>query len=94
MQAERRPSRVVKMSHCIAKRFAGVAIEDLNVGGLARGDQAQAVHDAAWAQIASMLDCKAAKAGGPVVRVDRRGTSQTCPECGIIKPKAQAEESL
>jgi transposase len=49
MQAERGPSRVEKMSHRIAKRFAGVAIEDLNVGDLARGDQAKAVHDAAWA---------------------------------------------
>jgi transposase len=45
------------------------------------------VHDASWAQLISMLDYKAAKAGGAVVKVDPRGTSQECPQCGQIAVK-------
>ena len=37
------------------------------------------------------LSYKAANAGGSVVLVDPRGTSQTCPECGLIRPKTLAE---
>jgi transposase len=31
-----------------------------------------------------MLDYKAEQAGGQVIKVDPRGTSQTCHECGQI----------
>ena len=59
--------------------------------GLARTMLAKAIHNAAWGQLISMLDYKAAKAGGQVIKIDPRGTSQTCPECGTIKPKTLAE---
>src|SRR5919206_1468543 len=80
-----------KLSHQLAGEFTHIAVEDLNVQGLARTMLAKAIHNAAWAQLISMLDYKAARAGGRVIRVDPRGTSQTCPECGTIKPKALAE---
>ena len=38
-----------------------------------------------------MLDYKAASAGVELVKVDPRGTSQTCPECGIVAAKTLAE---
>jgi len=34
---------------------------------------------------------KAASAGVELVKVDPRGTSQTCPECGIVAAKTLAE---
>ena len=43
---------------------------------------AKHVADASWAQLTAMLDYKAASAGVEIVRVDPRGTSQTCPGCG------------
>lgn len=80
-----------KLTHNLVNRFGQIAIEDLNIKGLASGMFAKHVHDAAWAQIASMLDYKAAKAGGRVIKVDPRGTSQTCPECGTIAAKTLSE---
>src|SRR5215472_8429935 len=47
--------------------------------------------DASWAQLAAMLDYKAASAGVEFVRVGPRGTSQECPQCGQIAAKALDE---
>src|SRR3546814_526787 len=80
-----------KLSAGIVDRFAAIAVEDLNIKGLARGMLAREVHDAAWAQLIGMVDYKAERAGGRVVRVDPRGTSQICPECGTIRAKSLAE---
>ena len=79
-----------KLTRGLVDRFGRIAIENLNIKGLARGMHAKHVHDAAWAQIAAMLRYKAEKAGGVCVEVDPRGTSQTCPECGIIAAKTLA----
>jgi putative transposase len=88
--ANRRRDFCHKLTHDLVSRFGRIAVEDLNVSGLARGILAKHVHDAAWAQIASMLDYKAASAGGQVIKVDPRGTSQTCPECGATAAKTLA----
>lgn len=89
--ARKRSDFLHKVSASIASRFASIAIEDLNVKGLARGMLAKDVNDAAWTQLASMLRYKAARAGGMLIEVDPRGTSQTCPDCGTNKPKTLAE---
>lgn len=89
--ARERSDFLHKLSASIVSRFAAIAIEDLNVKGLARGMLAKEVSDAAWAQFASMLRYKAAKAGSMLIEVDPRGTSQTCPDCGTIKPKTLVE---
>lgn len=87
----RRADMLHKLSADLVSRFAAIGVEDLNIKGLARGMLAKEVNDAAWAQLVSMLDYKAAKAGGRMVKVDPRGTSQTCPECGTIKAKQLSE---
>ena len=68
-----------------------IAIEKLNVRGLARSALARSVNDAAWGQFIQILSDKAASAGRKVVKVDPRGTSQTCPECGVIEAKKLSE---
>lgn len=88
--AARRRDMCHKLTRGLVDRFGRIAIEDLNIKGLARGMHAKHVHDAAWAQIAAMLRYKAANAGGEFIEVDPRGTSQTCPACGIIAPKTLA----
>jgi putative transposase len=80
-----------KESRKLVNRFGRIALEDLNIKGLAGGMLAKQVHDAAWAKFVSMVSYKAANAGCEIVKVDPRGTSQTCPECGTIKPKALSE---
>ena len=89
--AARRRDFLHKLSRRIVREHSHIALENLNVKGLARTMLAKAVHNAAWAQLSAMLSYKAANAGGGVVLVDPRGTSQTCPECGLIRPKTLAE---
>lgn len=80
-----------KQSRALANRFGRIGVEALNIKGLARGMLAKDVHDASWGTFISMLRYKAANAGGDLIEIDPRGTSQTCPECGTVKAKTLAE---
>lgn len=75
-----------KLSRRIVNRFGLIAVEDLNIKGLAGGMLAKSVHDAGWAQFISYLTYKAEWAGRELVKIDPRGTSQTC-LCGLRVPK-------
>ena len=68
-----------------------IYVENLNIKGLARGMLSRSVHDAGWGGFLHWLRVKAESAGREVVEVDPRGTSQTCPDCGTVKPKALSE---
>jgi putative transposase len=76
-----------KLSHQVVGRFGLIAVEGLNVRGLARTPLSKSIHDAGWSFFADKLTYKAASAGRVLVKVDPRGTSQTCP-CGVRVPKA------
>lgn len=75
----------------LVRRFGTIAVEKLNTKGLARSALARSVNDAAWGQFISILSDKAESAGRKVIKVDPRGTSQTCPECGQVKAKELRE---
>ena len=89
--ARRRDTYLHKVSRDLAHRFGTIAIEALNVRGLAKGILAKSVNDASWGKLIHMLGYKAAIAGSRLIEVDPRHTSQTCPECGEIKAKALSE---
>ena len=76
-----------KTAHAIVQRFGSIAVEDLNVNGLARMRLAKQVHDAGWAQFTTILASKAESAGREFYRVDPRGTSQECSGCQERVPK-------
>ena len=82
-----------KESRKLVNRFGRIAIENLNIKGLAGGMLAKHVNDASWAQLTSMISYKAGNAGCEIVMVDPRGTSQTCPECGTVARKTLAERT-
>jgi putative transposase len=88
--AAQRRDGLHKLSCDLTRRFSHLAMEDLNVKGLAGGMLAKAVHNAAWGTLAGMIAYKAANAGGQVVLVDPRGTSRTCPACGAVAAKSLA----
>lgn len=71
----------------LVQRFDAIAVEDLNVRGLARSMLAKQVTDAGWSAFTSILESKAECAGREFVRVDPRGTSQRCSGCGTVVPK-------
>ncbi|MGX7895447.1 RNA-guided endonuclease InsQ/TnpB family protein [Tsuneonella sp. HG222] len=75
----------------LVRKFGLIAVEHLNVKGLARSRLARDVNDAAWGSFLGILSDKAASAGCRVVKVDPRGTSQTCPSCGTVKSKDLSE---
>jgi putative transposase len=79
-----------KLSRQVVSRFGLIAVENLNVKGLAGGMLAKSVHDAGWSSFIDKLTYKAASAGRVLVKVDPRGTSQMCP-CGASVPKALKE---
>lgn len=89
--AARRRDFSHKLSRDLVNRFSHIAMEDLNIKGLAAGMLAKSVHNAAWNQLVQHIGYKAECAGSTVRLVDPRGTSQTCPECGMIKRKTLAE---
>lgn len=76
-----------KLSKNFVTTYSLVAVEDLNIKGLASGMLAKSVNDAAWSLFINMLEYKAVNAGSLVIRVDPRRTSQTCPECSNIVKK-------
>jgi len=71
----------------LVRRFDVIAVENLNVKGLAQMALAKQVHDAGWAQFTTILRAKAESAGREVVAVDPRGTSQECSGCGVVVKK-------
>ncbi len=79
-----------KLSRKLVNKYGLIAVEDLNVKGLAGGMLAKSVHDAGWSQFIAMLAYKAESAGRKLVKVDPRGTSQTC-VCGGRVSKTLAD---
>lgn len=75
-----------KVAFWLVATFGLIAVEDLNVRGLAGGMLAKSVHDVGWPAFLTKLAYKAESAGRELVKVDPRGTSQTC-LCGERVPK-------
>lgn len=71
----------------LLETYDAVAVEDLNVKGLARGMLAKWVHDVAWSQFLTILENKAESAGRVVERVEAAGTTQECSGCGEVVRK-------
>lgn len=76
-----------KVALNLVQRFDSIAVEKLNVAGLARGRLSKQVLDAAWSQFTSILKAKAESAGREFFEVDPRGTSQRCSGCDTVVPK-------
>ena len=79
-----------KTSRTLVETYGVIAVEDLNVKGLASGMLAKSVHDAGGSAFINKLDDKAAEAGRQLVCVNPRGTSQTC-LCGAKVRKTLAQ---
>src|SRR5690606_15294946 len=75
-----------KVALGLVRRFDVIAVEKLNIKGLARGMLAKQVQDAAWGGFVTILQGKAECAGREVWQVDPRGTSQRCSKCGTTVP--------
>lgn len=70
-----------------------IAHENLNVGGMGRGNLARSIHDVGWSQFFQILAFKAECAGKRVVAVDPRYTSQRCNACGHTEKANRVNQS-
>lgn len=84
--ASQRSDFLHKESRKIVNRYALIAVEDLDISKLASSRFGKSICDAGWGSFIFMLGYKAECAGRRVVKVDARGTSQTC-LCGERVPK-------
>jgi IS605 OrfB family transposase len=75
-----------KTARVLANTSGVIAVEDLNVKGVAGGMLAKSVNDAGWSAFISTLAYQAEEAGRKLLTVNPRGTSQTC-VCGAPVPK-------
>ncbi|MEA5594335.1 transposase [Rivularia sp. UHCC 0363] len=80
-----------KTAKQLFSKYDVIAVEKLNVKGLARTRLAKSVNDAGWSQFINILEFKAENAGLKVIFVNPNGTSQECSGCGhkVKKPLSQ-----
>ena len=81
-----------KLSHYYTTNYSLIAVENLVVSSMIQHPcLSRSIADASWSKFIQMLCCKAARAGGIVVKVEPRGTSQTCSNCGKRAKKSLQE---
>ncbi|MFF4879644.1 RNA-guided endonuclease InsQ/TnpB family protein [Micromonospora sp. NPDC000668] len=83
---DRRRDHLHKLSTRLVRENQTVVIEDLSVRTMLRNHSlARAISDAAWTQLRSMIEYKAAWYGRTVIAVDRwHPSTKTCSACGRI----------
>lgn len=74
-------------AHKLVKQYDLIAVEDLNIKGLARTRLSKSILDAAWGKFINVLEAVAVKRGVRVVKVSPYSTSQDCSNCGAKVPK-------
>lgn len=92
-------------NHCISKKLVakakdtgrGIALEDLKgirTRTTVRKAQRRIQHSWSFFQLRAFIEYKARLAGVPVVLVDPRNTSRTCPACGCVDKANRPTQSL
>jgi putative transposase len=88
-KAKRRIKRQVldfqhKLSTWLVQEYDVICVEDLDVKAMLETNQsAKNKQDAAWSRFLDLLEYKGDLHGTHVVRVDARGTTKECSECGV-----------
>jgi IS605 OrfB family transposase len=83
-----------KLTTALAREYATIVVEDLNVSGMVKNRRlARAVSDAGFGQIRRQLAYKTTWNGGTLVVADRwYPSSKTCSGCGAVKAKLRLSE--
>lgn len=75
-----------KISYYYAKNYDAIGIEDMSMK-LENNIFAKSKQDASWGKLRQFIFYKAESAGGRLVPVQYKGTTQRCSRCSIIVPK-------
>lgn len=82
-----------KVSRDLVRQYDRIAVEKLNVSGLARGFLGRQCLDVGFGGFLTTLKAKALEAGKIVVAVSPAGTSQDCSRCGVKVQKKLSERT-
>lgn len=74
-------------AHKLCREYDLIAVEDLNIRGLARTKMAKSIYDVAWGKFLTILESVAVKCGVHFVKVSPYNTTQDCSQCGTKVPK-------
>ena len=78
----RRTDFLHKVSRRIANTYETVYVEDLKIGNMVRNRHlAKSISDAGWGRFVGMIAYKAESAGGRVIQVNPRNSTQNCSRC-------------
>ena len=75
------------VAHDLVKAYDLIAVEDLNIKGLARTRLAKSIYDVAWGNFLTILEAVALRSGVHFVKVNPHSTTVDCSECGTKVPK-------
>ncbi len=80
-----------KLCRKFIEKYETIYLENLNVRGMVKNHcLAGAITDVSWSDFTNKLSFKAESAGGKVVKVNPKNTSQKCSGCGDIVKKTLA----
>lgn len=83
-----------KITTILANTYGTIKVEALNITGMLKNHRlAKSISDVSWGDLINKLSYKAEEAGGKVVKVDPRNTSQECSACGALVPKKLNERT-
>lgn len=85
--ARQRETFHYKTAHWLCRNYDLIAIEDLNIRGLARTRLAKSIYDVSWGKFITILETVVVKYGVHLVKVNPHNTSQNCSGCGTKVPK-------
>lgn len=91
-----RADRLNKLTTMLARTYADIGIEDLNVAGMVKNHGiAQSVQDAAFAEFRRQLAYKTIRTGARLHVIDRwYPSSKLCSACGTVKAKLSLGERV
>src|SRR5919199_5742912 len=76
-----------QVAHWLCRNYDLIAVEDLNIRGLARTKLAKSIYDVAWGRFITILETVVVKYGVHLVKVSPHNTSQNCSGCETKVPK-------
>ncbi|MEB3340457.1 transposase [Okeania sp.] len=87
--ARQRENFHYKTAHKLVKEYDLIAVEELNIKGLARNTKlSKSIYDVAWGTFLEKLNAVAVKRGVHFIKVNPQNTSQNCSNCGQKVPKS------
>ena len=91
--ANQRNDFLHKMSRNLVNEYGFIAVEVLQISGMLHSNchsLSKHISDASWNSFIQMLSYKASSAGGKIICVNPKGTSQECSSCGQVVKKSLA----